>query len=144
MALSQKCQYSLRAMFELAKRHGQGPVKASAIAETQEVPARFLEVLLAQLKQGGFVESRRGREGGYWFAGDPSDVTVGQIIRFADGSISPIDGLTDGSGRGPSPGAAFMPLWDRVSKAISGVYDTTSFQDLVDRERETSVPSYDI
>ena len=63
MLVSQKCQYALRALFELAKRNGEGPVKIAAIAKAQAIPPRFLEVILSQLKQGSFVESQRGSEG---------------------------------------------------------------------------------
>jgi Rrf2 family transcriptional regulator, cysteine metabolism repressor len=145
MALSQKCQYSLRALFELARRQGGGPVRAATIAELQDIPARFLEVLLSQLKQGGFVTSRRGREGGYWFVGEPADVTIGRIVRFCDGPIAPVECMTDESKTcGAGPGCAFMPTWVEARKAVSDVYDNTTFQDLVDRDNEAAAPSYDI
>ncbi len=63
MHISQKCQYALRAIFELAKRKGQGPVKIAETAEAQAIPLRFLEVILSQLKQGEFVSSQRGNKG---------------------------------------------------------------------------------
>ena len=65
MMLTQKCQYAMRAVFELAKREGRGPVKINEIAEAQAIPQRFLENILNQLRQGGVVESRRGKEGGW-------------------------------------------------------------------------------
>ena len=64
MFVSQKCQYALRAVFELAKQYGKGPTKILHIAELQAIPVRFLEVILVQLKRGGFVDSQRGKEGG--------------------------------------------------------------------------------
>ncbi len=61
MAVTQKCQYALRALFELARRKGEGPVPAGGIADRQAIPKRFLEVILHQLRQGGFVDSQRAR-----------------------------------------------------------------------------------
>jgi hypothetical protein len=61
MWISQKCEYAVRAVFELAKRVGRGPVRIADIAEAQAIPVRFLEVILSQLKQGGFVDSQRGK-----------------------------------------------------------------------------------
>ncbi len=73
MLVSQKSQYALRAVFELARRNGGLPVKIADIAEAQAIPQRFLEVIMNQLKQGGFVESRRGKRGGYLLARSAGD-----------------------------------------------------------------------
>ncbi|MEW5736672.1 MAG: Rrf2 family transcriptional regulator, partial [Thermodesulfobacteriota bacterium] len=84
MLITQKNQYALRAVFELAKRHGEGPVKSSAIAEAQAVPLRFLEVILHQLKRSGFLASKRGYQGGYYLMRRPREITVGDVIRCMD------------------------------------------------------------
>ena len=63
MSVSQKCQYALRAVFELASRETHDPVKIAKIAESQKIPQKFLELILSQLKQGGFLGSRRGADG---------------------------------------------------------------------------------
>ncbi|GAB4353881.1 MAG: Rrf2 family transcriptional regulator [Candidatus Abyssubacteria bacterium] len=137
MSLSQKCQYALRAVFELAKRQGEGPVKIADIAKIQAIPTRFLEVILNQLKQGGFVESRRGSAGGYVLTQSPATLTVGQIIRFIEGPLSPVQCIAGSSGdQCPLHNdCAFLPMWDRVSEALSQVYDSTTFEDLVEQER---------
>ena len=62
MNISQKCQYGLRAVLELSLRIGRGPVKTGDIAKAQSIPLKFLEVILVELKHGGFVESRRGHQ----------------------------------------------------------------------------------
>ena len=135
--VSQKCQYAIRATFELAKRNGQGPVKISEIAEAQAIPARFLEVILNQLRQAGFVQSRRGAEGGYYLAKQPAEITVGEIIQFIEGPIVPVACMTDKDGAQCSLHGAcvFMGMWRRVAKASSDVYDRTTFQNLIDEER---------
>jgi Rrf2 family transcriptional regulator, cysteine metabolism repressor len=147
--VSQKCQYAIRATFELAKRQGQGPVKISEIAEAQSIPVRFLEVILNQLRQGGFVQSRRGADGGYYLIRQADKLSVGDIIRFVEGPMVPVACLTDkGADKCSLHGnCVFIPMWKRVAKAASDVYDTTSFQDLIDDAaalHEVSSLSYSI
>jgi Rrf2 family protein len=145
----QKIQYALRAVFELARQHGRGPVKIAEVARTQAIPMRFLEVILSQLKQGGFVGSQRGSEGGYFIVRDPHDLTIGELMRFLQGPISPVACLTDDpKDRCSLYGeCVFLPMWEKVRLAISQVYDNTTFQDLVDQAERKSgkvAPSYAI
>ena len=149
MLVSQKCQYALRGVFELA-RHGRHKlVRIAEIAEAQAIPVRFLEVILSQLKQGGFVDSQRGNKGGYFLARSPSELTVGEIIRFVEGPFGPVPCAVE-SAKPDCPlygDCVFLPMWERVRKAISEVYDTTTFQDLVDQEKQRSeryMPCYSI
>jgi Rrf2 family protein len=147
--VSQKCQYALRATFELAKHYGQGPVKVAEIAEAEAIPVRFLEVILGELKQGGFVESRRGREGGYLLARPPHELTVGQVLRFVEGPVGPV-GCVAGDPKELCPlhvDCVFLSMWEKVSAAVSSVYDSTTFQDLVEDDKRRAgryVPSYSI
>lgn len=138
MLVSQKCQYALRAIFELAKRSGQGTVKIAEIAEVQAIPVRFLEVILSQLKQAGFVVSQRGSKGGYLLVRSPNALTVGEVMRFIQGPVGPVDCVAGGSkDKCPLYGdCAFLPMWERVRQAISDVYDNTTFQDLVNQEKQ--------
>lgn len=141
--------YALRAVFELAKRWNAGPTKAGEIAEAQAIPARFLEVILGELKHGGFVESRRGKEGGYMLSRPPGGLAVGQIIRFVGGSLSPVSCMA-GSPKDRCRlygDCAFLSMWERAREAVAGVYDSTTFQDLVDEDRTKRgkyVPAYAI
>ncbi|MFO7903989.1 MAG: Rrf2 family transcriptional regulator [Pirellulaceae bacterium] len=150
MLLSQKCQYALRAVFEMAKRSGEGPIKIEAIARVQSIPPRFLAAILNQLKQGGFVKSRRGAEGGYLLARSADELSVGEVMRFVEGPLAPVECVTKkGSQSCPLEGkCAFMAMWSEAQEAMENVYDRTTFQDLVDREAETTeggeecVPTY--
>ncbi len=149
MLVPQKSQYALRAVFELAKRFGQGPAKIADIAEAQAIPPRFLEVILSNLKQAGFLDSRRGSEGGYLLTRRPEEVSVGDVITYMQGDASPVDCVAGSSkSRCPLYGdCVFLPMWQKVGKAISDVYDGTSFQDLVEEEKKKSgeyVPGYSI
>ncbi len=149
MGMSRKCQYALRAVFDLARRHGGGPTTVGEIAESQAIPPRFLELILGQLRQGGFVESRRGVHGGYLLALDPQVLTVGEIIQFIEGPVAPVRCVaTDREADCPLYGhCAFMDMWTRAGNAATDVYDTTTFQDLIDKEpasADRSVGSYSI
>ena len=151
MVVTQKCQYALRAIFELAGRFGQGPVKIADIAEAQAIPVRFLEVILSQLKQGGFVASQRGNEGGYQLVRQPEGLTVGEVMRFVQGPLGPVDCLSDDPAQKcPLRGqCAFLSMWQEVREVTENVYDTKTFQGLIDEHssREGSgqyVPCYSI
>lgn len=137
MTISQKCQYAVRAILELAKRYGKGPIAISDIAAKQAIPPRFLEIILNELKQGGFVESRRGVQGGYLLVMPPKTVTVGDIIRFVDGPLEPVKCISEkGKPSCPIKGkCALIDLWIEAKKAVEGVYDAATFQDLVEREQ---------
>lgn len=147
MSVSQKCQYALRAMLELAKRHGRWPTTISEIARAQAIPAKFLQLILGELKHGGFVESRRGRAGGYLLVGRPTDVAVGKVMRFVDGPVAPVKCVAgDQEADCPlRPNCAFMGMWSDARDAVARVYDGTTLQDLVVAEavaRTQYVPSY--
>ena len=87
MFISQKCLYAMRAIFELSLREDSEPVKINKIADAQNIPPRFLEIILNQLKHAGFVESKRGKQGGYVLSYSPDELKVGEIINAVQGSI---------------------------------------------------------
>lgn len=86
--LSQKTRYAIRAMQHLADHYGEGPIQLAEIAEKQNIPAKFLTVILSELTRFGLVASQRGREGGYWLAIPPVDITYGDLIRHMRGSLA--------------------------------------------------------
>jgi len=133
MPISQKTQYAVRAVFELAKRQGRGATKISEIADAQAIPQRFLENILNHLKGGGFVESVRGKEGGYLLVRPAKELTVGQVLRFVEGPLSPVECMVDGKKVPCSMygHCAFRSLWKRAEKALEEVYDGTTFEELV-------------
>jgi Rrf2 family transcriptional regulator, cysteine metabolism repressor len=146
--VSQKSRYALKAVLELALRYGQGPISISQIAKAQAIPARFLEAILAQLKRGGFVSSRRGNEGGYILARTPAEVSVGDVLRVLQGP--PLSALCANHPQPECPHGTdciFSKLWERACAAVDSVYDATNFQDMSENYRTTirnKVPSYSI
>ena len=86
--LSQKTRYAIRAMQHLADHYGQGPVRLAEIAQAQNIPANFLTTILSELSRFGIVASQRGKDGGYWLAIPPIDITYGDLIRVMRGSLA--------------------------------------------------------
>jgi Rrf2 family protein len=131
--ISEKSRYGLRALFELSLRNAVEPVKIQDIASSQRIPQRFLEVILAELKHGGFVQSRRGNDGGYSLARSPAEITLGEVLEFMQGR----------NGKYPKHNAAtyavagdyaFGKLWETIAQALGSIYDNTTLADLVEQE----------
>lgn len=131
MNISVKGDYALKAIFDLALQGKDRPVKIAEIAARQAIPQKFLELILAQLKQGGFVTSRRGAEGGYLLARGPEAILVGEVLRFIEGPLSPADRMR--KSRRPAAESPFAEMWRQVDRAVSEVIDKTSFAGLVER-----------
>jgi Rrf2 family protein len=149
MNISQKCQYAVRAIFELSRHYGEGPLKIAEIAEAEAIPLRFLETILGELKKGGFAESRRGAEGGYILAASPRSIRLGDVIRFVDGPLGPVEesgGQKTGEGRAAAD-KVLARVWDEAHEALSEVFYGKTFADLVDeyrRMQDQYVPRYTI
>jgi Rrf2 family protein len=86
--LSQKTRYTIRALQDLADNYGSGPLPLAVIAERQNIPPKFLTVILSEMARAGIVASQRGRDGGYWLGVPPVDVRYGDIVRLTRGSIA--------------------------------------------------------
>ncbi|WZO98719.1 Rrf2 family transcriptional regulator [Isosphaeraceae bacterium EP7] len=140
MSLSSKCYYALRAVYALAEHGGTEPLKISVIAERELIPVRFLEVILGQLKGGGFVVSRRGAEGGYRLAKPAESITVGEVMRYVDGPIAPVDCVSQSRKKECEFHGAchFFSFWCRLRQSMSDVVDQTTFADLLKENRERS------
>ena len=128
------CAISALAVYELACYAEEGPCKIGTIAQAQSIPVRFLENILNSLKSGGFVDSVRGKDGGYFLARDANSITVGEVIRFVQGPL----GLVDCTSRVEPDcdlydDCVFRPLWEKARNALEEVYDGTTIQDLVDK-----------
>lgn len=86
--LNMKSRYAIRALQYLAKRHSNGPVQIEDIATTQNIPRKFLTVILSELKREGVLKSLRGRDGGYWLAREPFEITYSDAVRITSGSLA--------------------------------------------------------
>jgi Rrf2 family protein len=146
MNISVKSEYALKAVFDLAsqylaaRRHSSSmcPVKIADIAKRQKIPQKFLELILAGLKQNGFVDSRRGADGGYVLARPADSITVGEVLRALEN--------IRGQGR-LHANDPFTDVWQRIDSAVSDVLDRTTFGDLARNWQEKQakyVPDWDI
>lgn len=141
MTISVKGDYALRAVFDLASQPPGQPIRIAEIARRQSIPQKFLELILASLKQGGFVESRRGAEGGYLLTRPPDTLTVGDVLRFIEGRS---EERTRKKNSSESP---FCNLWDKVDHAVSDILDSTTFAQLVrewEEQHNRFVPNWEI
>jgi Rrf2 family protein len=94
MKLSKKTDYALRVLFSLMDHRGEGPVSMSHLAKSNDVPKRFLEHIMLDLKEQGWVASSPGCKGGYELAQTPDRITLGQVVRHFDGLMAPIGCLS--------------------------------------------------
>ena len=133
MKISQKGLYALRAMMMLARRHRQGAIKIRDIAYEEELPEKFLELILLELKNARIVESARGAKGGYHLRRDPEDVRLSEIIRLIDGPLAPFgdaEQLRVLIDRDPSHRALYQVFLD-VRDAAAKILENTTLADLI-------------
>jgi Rrf2 family protein len=90
MRLSRRSEYGLRALIDLARHEGSGPIALAALAERNNLPPKFLEQIMAKLKRGGLVRTALGSHGGYALSEDAREASVGRIIRLLDGALAPV------------------------------------------------------
>jgi Rrf2 family protein len=133
MRISAKGEYAIRAMLDLALRQGQGLIPIQDIARRQGIPQRYLEQVLLLLKRAGFLASKRGATGGYRLVRSPREVSVGDVLRVIDGSLTPLEV----AGRSPRDrrdgGRDLAELWQSMADAVAAVIDQTTFEDLAER-----------
>ena len=139
MMFSTKAEYGVRVMVELARRAGEEPIPLAEIAEHGGLPLAYLEHLVARLRKAGLVDSRRGSRGGYLLARSPTEITMAEIVAALEGSIAPIECITEGSdgsivcSRETDP-AHVCPtklLWTRVRFSIVRTLQEMTLADLV-------------
>lgn len=134
MLITQKKQYALRAIYELAKQQKKGPIKSAQIAKAQAIPQRFLEIILNRLKHAGLVTAKRGYTGGFELKHDPSEITVEDVFKSLESADDPMACVNCTSNADcPFYGeCAFMPVWTKLQDAIDQVCCSTTIQSLLD------------
>ena len=135
MRITYKGDYALKALLDLTINYG-GLSTIHDIAKRINAPVKFLEQVLLELKNGGFVESRRGKIGGYLLSKHPSQIYLGEVIRFIDGPIEPIACVEKGySGCTDIYKCVFRKIWLEVGKSASNIIDNITFEELVNRAK---------
>ncbi len=137
MKLSTKGEYASRAMLELALHYDEGGLHIRDISAAQDIPERFLEQILLQLKRAGYLRSRKGPHGGYFLAKSPSRISVAEVIRVMDGPLAPIScvSVTAKAFCAREGTCGLKGLWKEVRDAIASILERTTFEDLAERTR---------
>jgi Rrf2 family transcriptional regulator, cysteine metabolism repressor len=139
MMFSTKAEYGVRVMVELARRAGEEPIPLAEIAAHDGLPLAYLEHLVARLRKARLVDSRRGSRGGYMLARRPSEISMAEVVEALEGSIAPIECITESSdgsivcSRESEPGHTCPTklLWTKVRFSIVRTLQEMTLADLV-------------
>ena len=130
MRISAESEYACRALLELALNWpGQALIHVPAIAKRQDIPIKYLEQILIQLKSAGLVESVRGKHGGYRLAKAPREISLGEVMRKIKGP------LLQFAGTATQKKSVFMDIWKKVEGSMVKVLDKVNFEDMANRVR---------
>jgi len=137
MKVSQKGLYALEALMCLARHYGNGSIKIHEIADEEDLPEKFLELILLELKHGRIVQSVRGAKGGYQLKRPPAQIFLGEVIRMIDGPLAPFEDaeslrrLVEKDKKRRSLFRVFLS----VRNAAAGILDHTSLADVCQMRR---------
>jgi Rrf2 family protein len=142
MTISTKGRYALRIMMDLANHLGE-TIKLKDIAARQEISEKYMEQIISVLNKAGYVKSNRGAQGGYQLVMMPKDYTVGMVLRLTEGSLAPVECLSDNALPCEREGTcATIEVYKRIYSAVNDVIDNMTIQDLLDIEREKTTDFY--
>ncbi|MDX6413971.1 MAG: hypothetical protein QOH23_1381 [Gaiellaceae bacterium] len=139
MRVSAKADYALRAVIELAVIGGESPVKGERIAQAQEIPLKFLENILGDLRHAGIVRSQRGVEGGYWLARPAREITVAEVVRAVDGPIANVRGVGPEQVEYAGSAEKLRDVWIAVRANLRAVLEHVTIADLARGELPLTV-----
>jgi Rrf2 family protein len=136
MRVSAKVDYALRALLELADAPP-GPVKGEKLATAQEIPPKFLENILTELRRAEIVATQRGVEGGYMLAKPAAEISVADVIRALEGPIASVRGSRPEQIAYTGPAKSLTALWIGLRSSMRAVLEGTSLADLVARSKQS-------
>ncbi|MBC8570128.1 RrF2 family transcriptional regulator [Zongyangia hominis] len=131
MKISTKGRYGLRLMLDLALSYEKGLVSLRDVAARQEISEKYLEQIIMPLGRAGLVKSTRGAQGGYRLQLPPEEISVGDVLRVTEGSLTPV-GCLDDTPCARKDQCVTYSVWGRVQEAITDVVDHITLQDLVE------------
>jgi Rrf2 family protein len=129
MRVSAKVDYALRASLELAAA-GDGPTKGERISQAQDIPLKFLENILLELRHAGLVQSQRGAEGGYWLARPPAEIRLADVIRAVEGPLANVRGARPETIEYAGPAAKLQDVWIAVRANLRAVLEELTLADV--------------
>lgn len=138
MKITYKGDYALKTILDLAIHYGNGVTVIHDLAKRLDIPVKFLEQILLELKKGGFVESRRGKIGGYLLSKHPSRIKLGEVVRYIDGPAEPIACVGSGySNCKDLYGCVFRKIWRDVADSTAEIVDNVTFEDLASKVKSS-------
>jgi len=141
MKLSTKGKYGVRAVYEVARHYGRGPITIKEISERQGISISYLEQILHKLGKAGLIESVRGPAGGYLLARKPADLTIGDIVRVLEGPIALSHCLEPGESGDccQTDDCVARMVWAKVGAKIEEALDSISFDNLLQQHQKEPV-----
>lgn len=130
MRITAKVDYAVRAAAEMADAPP-GPVKGERLADRQQIPAKFLENILADLRRAGLVASQRGADGGYWLAKPADEVSVADIIRAVEGPLADVHGTPPETVAYTGAAADLQRVWVATRAALRSILEEVTVADIV-------------
>ena len=140
MKLSTKGRYGTRALLELALRQGKGPVLLKDIAQRQQISLPYLEHLITPLIAAGIVRSTRGARGGVLLARPSEEIRLSEVIQLLEGSIAPAECVNNPEVCMRSEFCVTRDVWGELKKAMNGILESTTLQDLAERQKGKERP----
>ena len=132
MKLSTRGRYGIHTMYDLALNAERGPQSIKVIAEREGMPEAYLEQLIAVLKREKLVVSTRGAQGGYMLARNPSEITVGQVLRALEGNLGLVECLDEQDVCGKSCACPSRLVWMKLRDGLNAIVDGITLQDMLD------------
>jgi Rrf2 family protein len=129
MRVSAKADYAVRAAVELAAAESP-PVKGESISQAQEIPLKFLENILGELRHAGLVRSQRGTEGGYWLARPADEITIADVIRAVEGPLASVRGSSPETLKYAGRAEPLGKLWVAVRTNLRAVLESVTLADI--------------
>lgn len=137
MKISTKGRYALRLMLDLAVYNTGEPISLKDVARRQQISEKYLEQIISILNKAGFVRSIRGAQGGYMLKKEPSDYTVGMILRLTEGDLAPVSCVGEESADCERrENCVTLRIWEQLNAAINGVVDNITLADMVEWQLE--------
>ena len=133
MRVSAKVDYALRAALELAAA-GEGPTKGEQISQAQDIPLKFLENILLELRHHGLVQSQRGAEGGYWLARPAEEIKLADVIRAVEGPLANVRGSRPETVAYEGPAARLQDVWVALRANMRAVLEELTLADVASGE----------
>ena len=135
MMISTKGRYALRVMIDLAGRDCDEYIPLKEISEKQQISMKYLEAIVAVLNKAGFLNSLRGKDGGYKLSRTPAEYTIGSVLKLTEGSLAPVACLEGCDTVCQSAaGCITLPLWQKLDTIIDTYLESVTLQDLLDNK----------